>query len=62
METENVKPDFYYDGGEKVILNIRKCLFCKRRQLISNFYIDLKYRDICRTCYKEALLLHLDRS
>lgn len=59
---ETVKPDYFYDGCEKVVLNIRKCIFCKRRQLISNFYIDLKYRDICRTCFKESLLLHLDRS
>ena len=62
MNPEKVEPDYWFDGEEKVILNIRKCQFCKKRQLISNFYIDLRYRNMCRTCYKQALLLHIDRS
>jgi len=61
METEKVQPDYYFDGDEKVILNIRKCQFCKRRMFISQFYIDCKYRNMCRSCYKEALLLHIER-
>lgn len=51
--------DYLFDGDDKVVLNIRKCQFCKKRQLISQFYIDCKYRNICKFCYKEALLLHI---
>jgi len=59
---ENVKPDYYFFNDDKVILNIRKCQFCKKRMLISQFYIDCNYKNICRTCYKQTLLLHLEKS
>ena len=61
MEPVKVEPDYWFDGDDKVILNIRKCKYCKKRQFISQFYIDCKYRHMCKTCYKEALLLHLER-
>ena len=61
MNPEKVVSDYFFDGDEKVILNIRKCIFCKKRQFVSQFYIDCKYRHMCRSCYKQTLLLHLEK-
>jgi len=62
IDYDKREPDYFWNGNERLILNVRKCGVCKNKQFVNNFYINLKYRPICKSCYKDELLFRIEHS